>query len=228
MNIPPEMPVDQVKEEEEPAKEVIATKVNLNKLSKPSSSHVYSDFCSKIPRIFANRQVGRVGVDLRSVGERHCEVVQRQVWVRIHQQERHQGRCVRPPGNAILTGQLFLMVILTNLLNQSYVLFQTAIIKNNPKKAVRSVGDGEVGKIIELAMHVLCKGAFTTMHSVRYHVGFCNGQNHQIGNVRGDVDLFVAEDHEPSCGFLVTLVEECARRTAQGSLAVNAGSQINL
>ena len=54
LNIPPEMPVDQVKEEEEPAKEVIATKVNLNKLSKPSSSHVYSDFCSKIPRIFAN------------------------------------------------------------------------------------------------------------------------------------------------------------------------------
>ena len=48
------MPVDQVKEEEEPAKEVIATKVNLNKLSKPSSSHVHSDFCSKIPRIFAN------------------------------------------------------------------------------------------------------------------------------------------------------------------------------
>ena len=102
MNIPPEMPVDQVKEEEEPAKEVIATKVNLNKLSKPSSSHVHSDFYSKIPRIFANRQVGRVGVDLRPVGERHCEVVQRQVWVRIHQQERHQGRCVRPPGNAIL------------------------------------------------------------------------------------------------------------------------------
>ena len=129
---------------------------------------------------------------------------------------------------SLLTGQLFLMVILTNLLKQSYVLFQTAIIKNNPKKAVRSVGDGEVGKIIELAMHVLCKRAFTTMHSVRYHVGFCNGQNHQIGNVRGDVDLFVAEDHEPSCGFLVTLVEECARRTAQGSLAVNAGSQINL
>ena len=28
------------------------------------------------------------------------------------------------------------------------------------------------------------------------------------------VDLFVGEDHEPSCGFLVTLVEECARRTA--------------
>ena len=102
LNIPPEIPVDQVKEEEEPAKEVIATKVNLNKLSKPSSSHVYSDFCSKIPRIFANRQDRRVGVDLRPVGERHCEVVQRQVWVRIHQQERHQGRCVRPPGNAIL------------------------------------------------------------------------------------------------------------------------------
>ena len=38
VNIPPKMPVDQVKEEEEPAKEVIATKVNLNKLSKPSSS----------------------------------------------------------------------------------------------------------------------------------------------------------------------------------------------
>ena len=33
---------------------------------------------------------------------------------------------------------------------------QTAIIKNNPKKAVRSVGDGEVGKIIVLAMRVLC------------------------------------------------------------------------
>ena len=43
VNIPPKMPVDQVKEEEEPAKEVIATKVNLNKLSKPSSSHVHSD-----------------------------------------------------------------------------------------------------------------------------------------------------------------------------------------
>ena len=122
VNIPPKMPVDQVKEEEEPAKEVIATKVNLNKLSKPSSSHVHSDFCSKIPRIFANWQVGRVRVDLRSVGERHCEVVQRQVWVRIHQQERHQGRCVRPPGNAILTGQLFLMLILTNLLNQSCIV----------------------------------------------------------------------------------------------------------
>ena len=38
VNIPSKMPVDQVKEEEEPAKEVIATKVNLNKLSKPSSS----------------------------------------------------------------------------------------------------------------------------------------------------------------------------------------------
>ena len=38
VNIPPKKPVDQVKEEEEPAKEVIATKVNLNKLSKPSSS----------------------------------------------------------------------------------------------------------------------------------------------------------------------------------------------
>ena len=47
-------------------------------------------------------ELGELRVDLRSVGERHCEVVQRQVWVRIHQQERHQGRCVRPPGNAIL------------------------------------------------------------------------------------------------------------------------------
>ena len=46
--------------------------------------------------------------------------------------------------------------------------------------------------------------------------------------MRGEVDLFVGEDREPSCGFLVTLVEECARRTAQGSLALNAGSQINL
>ena len=47
--------------------------------------------------------------------------------------------------------------------------------------------------------------------------------------MRGKYDLFVGEDHEPSCGFLVALVAECgARRTAQGSLALNAGSQFNL
>ena len=46
--------------------------------------------------------------------------------------------------------------------------------------------------------------------------------------MKGKDDLFVGEDHEPSCGFLVTLVAECARRTAQGSLALNAGSQFNL
>ena len=45
--------------------------------------------------------------------------------------------------------------------------------------------------------------------------------------MRGKDDLFVGEDHEPSCGFLVTLVAECARRTAQGSLALKDGSQFN-
>ena len=60
---------------------------------------------------------------------------------------------------------------------------------------------------------------------MRCHVGFCNGHNHC--DVRGKDDLFVGEDHEPSCGFLVTLVAECARRTAQGSLALKDGSQFN-
>ena len=36
--------------------------------------------------------------DFQLQGERHGEMVQRQVWIRIHQQERHQGRCLRSPG----------------------------------------------------------------------------------------------------------------------------------
>ena len=45
----------------------------------------------------------------------------------------------------------WLLPVLTEILYVAFdndINFQTAIIKNNPKKAVRSVGDGEVFKML--------------------------------------------------------------------------------
>ena len=49
------------------------------------------------------------------------------------------------------------------------ITFQTAIIKNNPKKAVRSVGDGEVLEMLYIHAGVKeCSCAVTLVTAINY------------------------------------------------------------
>ena len=104
-------------------------------------------------------------------------MVQRQVWIWIHQQEWHQGRCLCSPGRYVCSEIKIRIIIWLGFLglnlNCGYWLilinFQTAIIKNNPKKAVRSVGDGEVLEMLYIHAGVKeCSCAVTLVTAINY------------------------------------------------------------